>query len=236
VLVSEDNLRWARQVNHANTTGIALCFGVSLLNIWLRRAERVESAAREALRLSEDNSMALWHAWGLIHLGWALSQQGTASGLDEIEAGLDEARQIGVGRLEPFHLGLAAEAHARAGRPDVAGSRVAQAFGALEWGRDLALSAELHRLRAMLALRHGMDGGEAAESDLRRALEIARQQEARSLELRVARDLASLLAARGERPQARDLLAPLCDWFTEGFDTLDFQEARALIDALRASA
>lgn len=236
VRVSEDNLRWARQVNHANTTGIALCFGVSLLNIWLRRVERVESAAREALRLSEDNSMALWHAWGLIHLGWALSQLGTASGLDEIEAGLGEARQIGAARLEPFHLGLAAEAHARAGRPDVAQSRVAQAFAALEWGRDVALAAELHRLRAMLALPQGVHGGEAAESDLRRALEIAREQAARSLELRAARDLASLLAARGERAQARDLLGPLCDWFTEGFDTLDFQEARALIDAFRASA
>ncbi len=230
---SEESLRWARHIDHANTIGYAICF--SLTNFWLRRPDRVDSAAREALRLAEDNSMALYHAWAQIHLGWALSQLGTAPGLDEIEAGLREVRQIGAGRLEPFHLGLAAEAYARAGRPDEARTSVAQAFAALAQSRDLAFAAELHRMRAVLALRDGAGGRDAAEADLRHALEIARQQEARSLELRAARDLASMLAERGERQQAHDLLAPVYDWFTEGFDTPDLKEAKALIDKLRAS-
>ena len=100
---SEDNLSWTRrrEIEHANTTGLALCYGVPITNIWLRRPDRVETAAREGVHFAEEMSLALWHAWGLIHLGWALSQRGTASGLDEIEAGLREAEQIGAGRLKP---------------------------------------------------------------------------------------------------------------------------------------
>jgi class 3 adenylate cyclase/tetratricopeptide (TPR) repeat protein len=229
---SEDSLKWARHVDHANTLGYAMCF--ALTNFWLRQPERVGRAAREALQLAEDNSMALYHAWAQIHLGWALSQMGTGPGLDEIEAGLREVRQIGAGRLEPFYLGLAAEAYAHAGRPDEARTHIDQAFAALARSRDFAFAAELHRTRALIGLRDA-GGRDAAEADLRHALAIARQQEARSLELRAARDLAAMLAARGERQRAHDVLAPVYDWFTEGFDTPDLKEAKALIGELRVS-
>jgi len=229
----EDNLRWMRQVNHANTTGLVLCFG-TMTNIWLRRPEPVENAACEAIRLAEEMTLALWHAWGRIHLGWALSQQDAARGLEEIEAGLREAHQIGAGRYEPFHLGIAADAYARAGRQDEARRSIAKAFAALALGHHLAFAADLYRTRAVLLLR--IDAGErgAAEADLRRALEIARQQEAPSLQLRAARDLARLLAEQGERQQAVDLLAPVYGGFTEGFHTPDLMEAEALLEELRA--
>ena len=198
---SEDSLRWARQVDHANTTGYAFCG--HLTNFWLRRPDRVERAAREALRLAEGSSLALWHAWALIHLGWALSQQGTAPGLDEIEAGLREARQIGAGRFEPFHLSLAADAYDRAGRYDEARTSIANAFAALAHCGDLAFAAELYRMRAVLLLRVGAGGRDAAEADFRRALEIARQQEARSLSC-APRGTSRMLAGRrktaGRRP------------------------------------
>jgi predicted ATPase len=229
----EENLRWTREVNHVNTTCLALCYGTNIANMWLRRPDRVEGGAREALRLAEDNSMALWHAFALIHLGWALSQQGTSSGLDEIEAGLREAKQLGAGRLEPFHLGLAADAYARAGRRDEARASIGKAFEALAIGRDLAFAAELHRLRGALLLRAERSAREAAEADLRRALEIAGQQEALSLQLRAARDLARLLADRGERQQAHDLIVPIYSAFTEGFDLADLKEAKTLVDEIR---
>ena len=76
----QENLRWIREVNHANTTGNVLCFG-TMTNIWLRQPEQVASAAREAISLAEEMTLPLWHAWGRIHLGWALSQQGAAAGL-----------------------------------------------------------------------------------------------------------------------------------------------------------
>jgi class 3 adenylate cyclase/predicted ATPase len=229
----EENLRWTREVNHANTTGLVLCYGVNLANIWLRRPDLVEGTAREALRLAEDNSLALWHAWAQINLGWALSQQGKAPGLDEIEAGLREAHQLGAGRLVPFHLSLAADTYANAGRLDDALTSIGRAFTALAVGRDVAFAAELHRVRATLLLRAERSAQEAAETDLRRALEIAAQEEALSLQLRAARDLAQLLADRGERQRAYDTLVPIFSAFTEGFDTADLKEAKALLDELR---
>ena len=230
----EESLRWTREVNHVNTTGLVLCYGVNIANIWLRRPDRVEGGAREALLLAEENSLALWHAWAQIHLGWALSQLGTAPGLNEIEAGLREVHQMGAGRFEPLHLNLAADAYARAGRHDEARASIGKAFTALAHGRDLALAAELHRTRAVLLLCADAGERSAAEADMRSALEIGQQQEALSLQLRAARDLARLLAERGERQQAADLLASVYREFNEGFDTPDLTEAKALLDELHA--
>lgn len=229
----EANLHWARELNHVNTMGIALCYGATLVNIWLRRPDQVERAAREALRLADEMSMAQWHAWGLIHLGWTLSQRDATSGLEEIEAGLREARQISVGRLEPFHLGILADAYSRAGRHGDAEARIARAFEAMANSQHLALAAELHRMRGVIVLRAAGPQGGGAETDFRQAMEIAGEQEALSLQLRAARDLARLLADAGERRQAADLLAPIYGAMTEGFDTPDLVEARALLDELR---
>ena len=193
----------------------------------------MESGAREALRLAEDNSMALYYAFGLPQLGWALSQQGKAPGLDEIELGLREASRINAGRLNPLHFSLAADAYARAGMHDQSREYIGKAFTFLSRNGDLAFAAELHRMRAMLLLRAERSAHGAAETDLRRALEVAQQQEALSLELRAARDLALLLAERGEKQQATDRLAPVYGKFTEGFDTPDLKEAKALLDAIR---
>ena len=91
---------------------------------------------------------------------------------------------------------------------------------------------DLHRLRAAIALRAAADAIDAAEADLNRALAIAQDQASPSLELRAARDLARLWGDRGERQRARDLLAPVYRWFTEGFTNPDLQEARLLLDHL----
>lgn len=229
----ESNLHWARETGHANTIGLAAWGGSTLLNVWLRRPDRVEAAAREGLRFAEEKSLALWHAFAQIHLGWALSQQGTAAGIDEIEAGLQQAQRIGIGRFAHFHQSIAAQACSRAGRHDEALARIAKAFEALAYGRDVAFAAELHRTRAGLLLRADARRCDAAEEDLRCALAIAHQQQALSLQLRAARDLASLWAERGERQQAADLLGPIYESFSEGFDTPDLLEAKALLDALR---
>jgi predicted ATPase len=97
----------------------------------------------------------------------------------------------------------------------------------------MPFAADLHRLRAQAALRASAEAIRYASADLHRALEIAGEQGARSLELRAARDLARLWAEQGERQQALDLLAPTYAWFTEGFDTVDLIEAKALLEALR---
>jgi tetratricopeptide (TPR) repeat protein len=193
---TEQALEWAREVDHLNTLGIAMCYGVTQTNIWLRDLDRVEAAAREALRFAAEMSLALWQAWARIYLGWALAERGTPEALAELEAGLEESIRIGARRLEAFHLGLTADVRSRAGQHDAAKAAFADAFTALESSRDLPFTADLHRLRALALLRASARSTEEATADLQRALKIARQQDARSLELRAARDLARLWRTR----------------------------------------
>jgi class 3 adenylate cyclase/tetratricopeptide (TPR) repeat protein/energy-coupling factor transporter ATP-binding protein EcfA2 len=228
----EQSLSWAREIGHHNTIGIALSLGVAITGIWCRDVSRVEAGAAETLRLAKDKSLALWQALGRIHFGWALSELGHPDGLAEIEAGLDDLRRIKVGRYECFHLGLAADARSRAGQHDAAQATIAAAFAAQAKGRDMAFLPDLHRLRAMIALRASGDAVETAETDFNRALALARDQASPSLELRAARDLARLWGELGERRRARDLLAPIYRWFTEGLANPDLQESKRLLDHL----
>jgi class 3 adenylate cyclase/tetratricopeptide (TPR) repeat protein len=228
----DDNLSWAAEFNHPNTTGLSLCYGAAQLYIWLRRPDKVETIAREALQLSTEMSLGLWRAWALVQLGWALSQLGTGTGLHEIETGLDEARQIGARRLEPFHLGLAAQAYARVGRHAEATHKIDMAFEALAKGFHSSIVADMHCIRANLALQADDGDAKLAEADLRHALKIAQEKEALSLQLRAAREIACLMAKRGEKRQAADLLIPIYNRFVEGFETLDLLEAKALLNDL----
>ena len=206
--------------------------GVAITNICLRRPERVEHAACESLRFAQELSLSLFHGYAQIHHGWALSELGSATGCVEIEDGLREKHQAGAQRLEQFDQSLAADAYSRAGRHNEALTSISRAFESLAFGGDKAFAAELHRKRALLLLRADGSERDAAEADLQRALAIARQQSALSLELRAARDLARLWSERGERQQAADLLAPLYAAFTEGFHTPDLQESKALLAEL----
>jgi class 3 adenylate cyclase/predicted ATPase len=189
----ESNLRWAHEFNHPNTTGLVLTYGVTLVNIWLGRPDVVEEAAREALALSEKMSLALWHAWGLVHLGWSVGQREPEEGLVHFEAGLREAKAIGAGRLEPYHLALAAEAHARAGHEKEALARMEQAFSGLAAGFQDYLAPELFRLRAELPLRVGSADPGEPEADFRRSIDLAKRMGSPTLVLRAAVPLARLL-------------------------------------------
>ena len=200
--------------------------------IWLRQPDRVLAAAREAIALAEEMTLPLWHAWGRIQLGWALSQGDAAEGLADMEAGIEEARQIGAGRFEPFHLGLMADAYLRSGRYPEAQTSLARAFEGLALGHHRAFAADLHRIRAAACLHTEWGKGAAAESDLRRAIDLARDQEAPALELRATRDLARLWSDLGERRQACDLLAPVYSRLTEGFATPDLIETKTVLDSL----
>ena len=144
---AEQALKWAREVGHQNTIGIALCLGVTMTSIWSRDVSRVEASTAESLRLAKDKSLLLWKAFGRIHFGWALAERGHPDALAEIEAGLDEARRIRAGRYEAFHLGLAADARSRAGQHDAAQAMIAAAFAAQARSQDMPFLPDLHRLQ-----------------------------------------------------------------------------------------
>ena len=136
-----------------------------------------------------------------------------------------------MGGIGPYYLALLADAHLRAEETDAGLDIVEEALSRGRETNERWWDAELHRLRAELLLRGGVEAAEA-EAALRRALEIARGQQAKSLELRAARALARLWAGSGRTAEARDLLAPVYSWFAEGLETPDLEGARALLSSL----
>ena len=142
------------------------------------------------------------------------------------------ARAIGAAGLHPYHLALLAEVCAKVGQTAEGLAALTEALATVANSRARWWEAELYRLRGELLLLHSVAQPGEAEACFQQVLAIARRQQAKSLELRAAMSLACLWQCQGKRAAAYDLLAPVYGWFTEGFDTFDLQEARALIEAL----
>jgi predicted ATPase len=137
-----------------------------------------------------------------------------------------------VARDGPYHLALLAEVSAQVGQTAEGLEALAEALATVAQSAARWWEAELHRLRGELLLQHSVASPEKAETCFQQALDVARRQEAKSLELRAAMSLARLWQQQGKRDEARELLAPIYGWFTEGFDTADLQQAKALREAL----
>jgi predicted ATPase len=150
----------------------------------------------------------------------------------ELRKGIAAYRATGAGLGLPYQLARLAEAYARTGQVQEGLSALTEAL--VETGKtgDRRWIAELYRLKGELGLQSEAGGQDEAEESFHRAIAIARGQHAKSLELRAATSLARLWRDQGKRQEARDLLAPVYGWFTEGFDTLDLKEAKALLDRL----
>jgi predicted ATPase len=134
----------------------------------------------------------------------------------------------------PFYLSYLARAHAALGHFDEAWQCLGEATTAMETTKERWCEAEVHRMAGEIALMSPQPDAAKAEAYFERALVVAREQQAKSWELRTAMSMARLWRDQGKRDEARDLLAPVYGWFTEGFDTLDLKEAKALLDELHA--
>jgi predicted ATPase len=163
--------------------------------------------------------------------GWALAARGHGEeGITQIR--LAVYRAMRSPRDRPYHLALLAEAFAQGGQTAEGLEALAEALTTLPTSGARWWEAELHRLRGALLLQHAVAQPGEAEACFQQALAVARHQQAKSLELRAAMSLALLWQQQGKRVEAHELLAPIYNWFTEGFDTADLQEAKALLDAL----
>ena len=154
----------------------------------------------------------------------------------EIKGGIEEARRINLGYMRGFMLGWLATTEAQSGQPEIALSTLDEA---LEHTNDVAgraWEAELLRLRGDIALAATPQAAAEAEQNYVGAINVAQRQSARSLELRAATSLVRLLQAQGRSDEARARLAPLLAWFTEGLDTADLMEAKAVLEGLEAPA
>jgi len=155
-----------------------------------------------------------------------------ADAVRAITSGINSLRSIGASLYEPRHLWYLAMAYAELGQLDHARRCIDEAIDKVEGSKEKWCEAEVHRIAGEIALKSLAPDPEKAEAYFDHALAVARQQQAKSWELRAAMSLARLWRDQGKPQQARELLAPVYGWFTEGFDTLDLKEAKALLDEL----
>jgi class 3 adenylate cyclase len=218
----------ARQLAHSFTLAFALGFGLYSEE---EGPQSMMLRAEELLALSTEHGFAYWKALAAMHRGRRLTMLGyEAEGIAQMTEGLAAYRSTGTVAGLPFWLIRLADAYGRARRPSEGLEHLTEAIRIVERAEDRESEAELYRVRGELLLATE-DAGEAEESFCA-ALKIARRQSAKLYELRASTSLARLWRDQGKRTEARDLLAPIYGWFTEGFDTRDLKKAKALLDGL----
>jgi class 3 adenylate cyclase/predicted ATPase len=230
---SEQALTLARHVVHPHSLGYALAF--SAQTRCLRREPKLAKERAEAtIALAAEHGLHFWRAWSEIFRGWALAEQGRGEeSCAQLRHGLDSWRAIGSRIFLPLFGGLLADGLRKSARLEEAVTALDEAFAAAEQYGETWWNAELHRVRGELWLAARADAsGDGAEHCFRQAIELTRQQGAKSLELRAVTSLSRLLRSQGKCDEARQTLAEIYGWFTEGFDTADLKDAKALLDEL----
>jgi len=220
----------ARRLDHPFSLALALFFEMSL-HWWRRDVAAQRERAADMIALSETQGFPLWLGVGRAYHAAARVVAGDAGALPEMLDGMALAGETGSQAGAPALFALLAEAQQAAGQLAEAQGTAATALAVAAQTGSFFGDADLHRLDGDLLLATGGAADEAA-ARYHRALAIAREQGARSLELRAATSLARLWRDQGKRAEARDLLAPIYAWFTEGFDTRDLQDAKALLEEL----
>jgi class 3 adenylate cyclase/predicted ATPase len=232
VVALQDGLALAHQLRHPNSLALALDYA-SVLHRLRREPATAQKYANALVDLATEHGLSFRAAGGIRHAAWFRLVAGrTDEALGQIDQGLAIAQTIGSKLWHSDFLTLLAEACLSAGRHDQALVAINMALDFVRDSGERWWEAEIHRLRGELLLARRVGGLGEAEDSFRRALRVARTQSARSLELRAATSFARLWADRGKRAKARDLLAPVYGWFTEGFDTADLKDAKALLDEL----
>lgn len=196
--------------------------------------ESVHEHAEALIPLCRDEGIGFWLPGGRILQGWVLAAEGeTGAGIAAIRRGLEDWRAAGAKIIQPYHLALLAQAYAKDGQPGAGLGVLGEAQAEALHTGERWYEAEIDRLEGELRLQQdGSEASGAAETCFRQALEIARRQSAKSIELRAATSLALLWQGQGKHHAACELLTPVCAWFTEGFDAADLRDATGLVRAL----
>jgi predicted ATPase/DNA-binding winged helix-turn-helix (wHTH) protein len=226
-----ESLALAHELSHPFSLAWAWCWAATVSQM-RRDVPAVLKHADAAVTLSTEQGFPFWAAQGMIFRGWALAMQGQREeGLAQVRQGIAAYRATGAAAFFPYLCTWLAEVCDHLGHTEDGLRALAEAHTLMEQHEDRWWEAEVSRLRGVLLLRQMGTPQAEAEAWLRRALDVARRQEAKSLELRAALSLSRLWQQR-KRTEAYDLLAPVYGWFTEGFDTPDLQEAKTLLEEL----
>jgi class 3 adenylate cyclase/predicted ATPase len=230
---ADDALNNARESGQTVTLLFALQM-TALLEILCGNLSAAAARAAQSIALAEEKSALLWKAGGTMNQGCVLVLTGRASdAIDKLTAGITAWRTTGATLWLPCYVSYLARADAEFGKFYDAWRCIDEAMTAMETGKEKWCEAEVHRIAGEIALRSPDDAAKA-EAYFERALAVARQQQAKSWELRTAMSMARLWRSQGKPQQARELLAPVYGWFMEGFDTCDLKEAKALLEELAA--
>jgi predicted ATPase len=222
----------AREVGHSPSVIFALGHKANVHQI-AREVTPALEAAEAAMTIAEKEGVPLFESWARVTRGWALAHLGQAEqGVVQIREGLAMASATGAEMWRTYNLAQLAEACGKAGRIDEGLEVIAEALDVVQEKGERWWEAEILRLRGELLLKRNPSGLAEAQTSFERAIEIARKQGAKSSELRATTSLARLLDKQGLRDEARAMLAEIYGWFTEGFDTADLKDGKALLDKL----
>jgi predicted ATPase len=239
---SQEALNLAQALSHPYSLAYAQLFAA--IHSQLRReVQATREQAEAAMALSTEQGFTFWAAWGTMYRGWALVEQGQSEeGIAQISLGLANCQAAGA--VVHRRLALLAGAYGLMGQPEAGLRLIAEALTTAHNQGDRRGESELYRLKGELLLKDegrgtaergapGEDENKAeAEACFLKAIEVARRQSAKSLELRAVLSLSRLWQEQGRREEARQMLAGIYGWFTEGFDTPDLKEAKALLEAM----
>ncbi|MBI3798113.1 MAG: AAA family ATPase [Deltaproteobacteria bacterium] len=230
-------LAQAQELSNPFSLAFALNFA-AVLHQFRQERQAVRERAEALIMLSSEQGFVYFLANGLILRGWAEAERGQAEeGIAQMHEGLAAHRATGAEIRRPFYLALLAEAYGKRGQAEEGLALLAEALDLVNKTGERFSEAELYRLKGTLTLQSKVPGPksqveEEAEGYFRKAIDIARRQQAKSLELRAAMSLARLWQQQGKKEEARRMLAEIYNWFTEGFDAADLQEAKVLLEEL----
>jgi class 3 adenylate cyclase/predicted ATPase len=230
----------ADAISHARVLGHAASMTYALLFTWFTQifcGNYSEAAAQadEIVTLADEKNSAMWKACGKAVQGSLAGLRGQATDAVKLIAiAISELRSTGLTLWMPFWLSQLAKAHYELGQFDEAWRRFSEAMTVVKANKEVWYEAELYRNAGEVALATPEHDAAKAQAYFERALSVARQQQSKSWELRAAMSMARLWRDQGKRDAARELLAPVYGWFTEGFDTRDLKEAKALLEELAA--
>jgi adenylate cyclase len=232
----QDALVLAQELAHPHSLAIVLRWAADL-HKHRREGQAAQERAEAVIRLSTELGFEAELAQGTILRGCALADRGQREeGIAQLQQGLVALRTTWEEARRPRFLALLGEAYGRIGQIEEGLNVLAEVLATVHQSGERYYEAELYRLKGelLLSMREGdrERGGETAAECFHKALDIARHQQAKSLELRAAMSLSRLWECQGKRDEARELLAGVYSWFTEGFDTADLQEAKALLEEL----
>jgi predicted ATPase len=229
---SRQALDLAEKLAHPYTLVVALDYA-AIFHQFRREADVAYERAEAAIAICSEQKFAYYLGWAMVVKGWALATQGAGEeGIVTIHQGLQTLRATGAKRSLPYYLALLADAYGQSGQTNEGLRILAEAFTEAQNIGEPWWEAELHRLKGALLLASSMSHATEAEACFRQALDIARRQQSKALELRTATSLGRLWQQQDRPAPARQLLVEVYARFTEGFDTVDLKEASALLEEL----